>query len=773
MTMSCLRFRFLLVLCCVFASSFLMIKALVVGHADCRPDQIQALLQFKNEFESRACNQTDYFNGVRCDNATGAVTKLQLPSSCFTGTLKPNSILFGFHHLGYLNLSHNNFTSSSLPSGLSNLNRLQVLSLSSNGFIGQVPSSFSILTKLAKLDLSHNELTGGFQLVQNLTKLSILDLSYNQFSGSIPSTLLMMPFLSSLDLRGNHLTGPIEVSNTSSSRLEHLFLGHNHFDGKILEPISKLTTLKDLVLSFINVSDPIDLKLFSSLKSLLNLELSGNIISATSISSDPDVPPKLNRLMMKNCNISEFPKFLKTLQNLERLELSNNRIKGKVPEWLWSLPRLSIVSLSNNSFNGFDGSAQVLGNSSVTMLDFSLNAFTGPLHAPPLSIRLFLASSNSFTGDIPLSTCKRSSLEALDLSYNNLSGSIPQCLSKLKIVNLRRNNLQGSIPDTFYSNSLLQTLDVGYNQISGKLPRSLVNCSFLRFLSVEHNNIKDVFPFWLKVLPDLQVLTLHSNTFYGPLGFPELRILDISENNFTGRLSPDYFVNWSVSSNKMYGDGKMYMGDYTDTLYSYFYALDLKYKGLLLEYEKVNTFYVAIDFSANRLSGQIPESIGLLTTLIALNLSNNSFTGQIPMSFANVTQLESLDLSCNKLSGYIPQELGSLSFLAYINVSHNQLMGEIPKGTQISGQPKSSFEGNAGLCGLPLHETCSDTSAPPTQRQKQEDDQEEKEVMNWKGVAIGYWPGVLFGLPIGHIVALYKPEWLFKIIGRPDRGRNR
>ncbi|KAF8108817.1 hypothetical protein N665_0104s0132 [Sinapis alba] len=452
--------------------------------------------------------------------------------------------------------------------------------------------------------------------------------------------------------------------------------------------------------------------------------------------------------MMKSCNINEFPKFLKTLQNLERLDLSDNQIK------------------------------ETLHNSSVTMLDLSLNAFTGSLPPLPLSIRLFLASRNSFTGDIPLSTCSRSYLDALDLSYNNFSGSVPQCLGKFKILNLRKNNLHGSIPNTFSSNSLLQTLDLGYNQISGQLPSSLVNCSSLRFLSVDHNNIKDLFPFWLKVLPDLQVLTLSSNTFYGPisplqgsLGFPQLRILDLSDNSFTGSLSPDYFVNWSASSNKIYGDGQMYMGDYTNDLYSYFYALDLQYKGLNMEYEMVNTFYSAIDLSANNLCGQIPESIGLLKSLIALNLSNNSFTGHIPMSFGNVTELESLDLSLNEFSGEIPQELGALSFLAYINVSHNQLKGEIPKGTQISGQPESSFEGNAGLCGLPLQETCFGTSEPSTQWEKQEDDEEEGEVLNWRGVAIGYWPGVLFGLAIGHVIGLYKPEWLVMITG-PDEGRN-
>ncbi|XP_010473868.1 PREDICTED: receptor-like protein 12 [Camelina sativa] len=196
----------------------------------------------------------------------------------------------------------------------------------------------------------------------------------------------------------------------------------------------------------------------------------------------------------------------------------------------------------------------------------------------------------------------------------------------------------------------------------------------------------------------------------GPLGFPELRILDISHNNFGGSFPASYFMNWEALSLKMNEDGSLYMvySKEADKNVYYIYedVIELQNKGLFMEQMKVLTLYGAIDFSGNRFEGQIPESVGLLKGLIALNLSNNVFTGQIPLSLENLTELESLDLSRNnKLSETIPNGLGSLSFLAYINVSHNQLKGEIPKGTQIIGQSKSSFDGNAGLCGLPLEQT--------------------------------------------------------------------
>ncbi|EOA30037.1 hypothetical protein CARUB_v10013140mg [Capsella rubella] len=660
-----LNFLLLLLLSCVSPSIFFTVKNHVVGLVACGPHQIQAFTQFKNEFDTHACNHSESLNGVWCDNSTGAVTKIRL-RACLSGTLKPNSSLFQFHQLCSLDLSHNNFILSSLPSEFGMLNKLEVLKLFSNGFLGQVPSSFSNLSMLSALDISDNELTGSLStlvrnlgkltvldvsrnhfsgtlnpnsslfelyhltdlnlafnnftasslpyefgnlklevlsvtsnsffgqvpptisnltqltelylptndftgslpLLQNLTKLSYLRLSNNHFSGTIPSSLLTMPFLSYIHLGRNNLRGSIEVPNSSSlSRLESLYLGENHFEGKILEPISKLINLKDLDISYLKTSYPIDLSLFSSLKSLLLLDLSGVWISQASLSLDSYIPSTLEALRLKQCNISDFPNILKTLQNLEYISLTKNKISGKIPEWLWSLPRLSSVFIGKNWLTGFEGSSKVLVNSSVQMLMLDANSLEGALPHLPLSINYLSANDNYFRGDIPLSICNRSSLEVLDLSYNNFTGPIPTCMSNFLILRLRKNNLEGSIPDKCDANAPLQSLDLGYNRLSGKLPRSLLNCSALQFLSVDHNKIEDTFPFSLKALQKLQILILRSNKFYGsisppsngPLGFPELRILEIADNNFTGSLPSDFFVNWKASSLTMNEDLGLYL----------------------------------------------------------------------------------------------------------------------------------------------------------------------------------------------------------------------
>uniref|UniRef100_A0A453E4T0 Leucine-rich repeat-containing N-terminal plant-type domain-containing protein n=1 Tax=Aegilops tauschii subsp. strangulata TaxID=200361 RepID=A0A453E4T0_AEGTS len=107
----------------------------------------------------------------------------------------------------------------------------------------------------------------------------------------------------------------------------------------------------------------------------------------------------------------------------------------------------------------------------------------------------------------------------------------------------------------------------------------------------------------------------------------------------------------------------------------------------------------------------VPESIGRLVALRGLNMSYNNFMGQIPFQYRNLSQLEAMDLSWNQITGEIPQELTSLTSLEWLNLSYNNLYGRIPQGNQFSTFSDSSFEGNAGLCGVPLSKHCDNQSS--------------------------------------------------------------
>ncbi|KAL0884470.1 hypothetical protein Bca101_008451 [Brassica carinata] len=765
---------------CVFISSFFIDNLVSLSFP--HPDQIEILMAFKNEFPILKCDFNKFpaseqktkswtskdvksFDGVVFDNNTGVVTELHLRGACLSGSLSANSSLLRFHHLRYLDLSYNYFDSLSFLPELGKLANLESLDLAYMGLVGEIPSSISSLNRVRDLTLSGNELIGSFSPLLNLSRLSSLDLYDNLFSGNVPCSLLTMPFLSSLDLSQNHLIDSLETMNcSSSSKLETANLSNNRLSGRILEPLSKLTNLKNLYLSFQNTTDPINV-VSLGFKSLELLDLSGFAISRLNTGYS-----NLNTLYLNNCSNNEFPTFIKNLQKLELLQISYSKLKGEVPKWLWSLPSLNLLFLSDNSLDIFEGSPTMLLNSSLKVLDLTSNAFRGSL--PIISPRLdfMLASNNSFTGEIPLLLCNQGYLHVLDLAHNHFSGSIPQCLinSSVQHLDLGNNNLIGRL--LFDEGGFLRTLDVSHNQITGKLPRSLTNCTDLEYLNVEGNRIADTFPFWLKHLPNLKVMVLRSKMFHGPiyspqhpLSFPQLRMVDISRNKFTGSLPHDYFVNWSkllISTPQEEGN-IMYMGD--DYWNGYHPSMYLRNKGINMELEKIFLAYTSIDFSENKFGGHIPESISLLKSLIVLNLSNNDFTGHIPSSWANLTSLESLDLSRNQLTGKIPQELGTLSFLEYINVSHNKLTGQIPQGTQFGGQPKSSFEGNVNLCGLPLQKSCFRDKVPSTAEAQEPEPSEQEHVLNWKAVAMGYGPGVLFGLLIGQVFYSYKPVLFYKL----------
>ncbi|XP_044482779.1 receptor-like protein 7 [Mangifera indica] len=678
----------------------------------------------------------------------------------------PNSI-FHLPSLKTLDLSYNHDLIVVFPK-VNWSSPLEVLDVSSTTFSGEF-GPLENLKYLTNFGASNCSLDGLVPMsLGNLPNLVYIYLHHNFFNGSLPSWLFTQTSLRHVYLSFNQLTGTINEFHSKS--LESLFLRSNRLHGSIPSSMFELVNLTGLSLSLDNFGAT-DLHLFSKFKKLKILSLSHVNLSLSTPFKGNSSFPQLTTLRLVACNLSEFPDILIKSDQLTYLDLSENRIHGRIPKWMWNVGKESLywLNLSHNSLTTIDH----LPWKKLQFLDLHSNFLQAPFPIALSKLMILSLSNNNLTGEIP-HLCNMSGLQIVDLSNNNLNGTIPECMvnsSSLQVLDVRNNKLHGNLPKAFAPGSYLRTLNFNGNGLEGRVPRSLVNCARLQVLNLGKNNIKDSFPYWLGDLPELQVLVLRFNNFYGSFEFngslSMLRILDLSHNNFDGYLSARSFENLKSMMNLDEEKKKLnYMGD------SYYQdCVAMVVKGFEIRLEKIITTFTTIDFSNNHFHGEIPSSIGKLHSLRLLNLSQNGLIGHIPSSLGNLTALEALDLSSSKLVGEIPRQLVSLTFLAKLNLSQNQLVGPILRGNQFDTFQNDSYIGNPRLCGFMLSNKCNiDEAAQPKSSIFNGEKLNNSKWCEWKVVMMGYGCRLPLGLFIGYqVFSTGRPEWLLRIINRATK----
>ncbi|XP_031490507.1 receptor-like protein 48 [Nymphaea colorata] len=654
-----------------------------------------------------------------------------------------------------VDLSSNNLKGS-IPEGFCS-SSLTTLSLGGNFLSGTIPSCLFNLPTLEYLDLSGNQLTGGISAaIVNLPSLKRLMLSSNMLTGSIPSSLLNLPSLELLDLANNRFNGSVPNFFNQLPKLNFLLLENNCFSGIIPSSISTLSALIKADLSSNCFNGTMDLSPFMSLRNLQILDLSNNkgLTELEPPNSSYSYVGYLQflALNLSSCNIDSFPPFPQKV-NLGTLDLSNNRVRGKVPSWLWRNFYLVTLLLNHNNIDGFEAvNGSSLQNS---------------------QIRYFSALNNRIVGEIPTFICNWTKLEALDISNNVLTSTIPKCLCSLplRVLNLAENHLQGQVPPM---NDTLELVSLGNNLLSGKIgPRAFHNCINLVVLDLGNNQFNDTFPSWLSSFPKLKVLVLRANHLHGPItlsgsgeAFSSLHILDISGNHLSGSLPQELFT----SLKDMMVNESKWNGYLTSRLGYYTVSVVQTFKGTTMVIPEISNTMFIIDLSSNMFCDRIPDEIGMLKGLVLLNISNNNLSGTIPESLGNVQWIEALDLSNNHLSGGVPVELSNLTFLEVLNLSYNDLHGSIPQGKQFSTFDESSFEGNPGLCGSQVHRSCSGGRDNDGVRQQafvnRRGNEDQRKKWEWIGaLGIGFAIG-LFMITLPTLLIEGFSNWYWNLIDR-------
>ncbi|KAH1096769.1 hypothetical protein J1N35_013690 [Gossypium stocksii] len=402
--------------------------------------------------------------------------------------------------------------------------------------------------------------------------------------------------------------------------------------------------------------------------------------------------------------------------------MGNNKLNGKIPEFIGDLKDLRILLLESNSFYG-SIPEEINALENLQFIGFSNNQLSGPIPEKLSGLKTIINRlkdgnllgfiiSQLYIGVQVNLVAKGLSMQfdvvrsynnGLDLSCNNLTGNLPSELGHLQglyALNLSHNRLSGNFPIAIGNMSLLESLDLSYNNLSGEIPVSLTLLDPLSTLNLAHNNPSGEIP----TSPHFDTLSRDGLAYIGNkflCGAPDGSHCDRED-------FPTPESSESEHSEEQSGEWKMVLAlafaGYVVGFWGLFgvvYLVNEKWRKAywasvdrivdgIIRCRKIRLENIqALDLSANNFTGNVPTEVGL-GNIRYLALSDNKLSGRIPFSLCQENgELMLLYFSNNNLFGTIPTSFGNYSSLVYLNLGSNNLTGGILE--ELQGAKRLSF----------------------------------------------------------------------------------